>query len=643
MASAPTLDLITLGRASVDLYGQQIGGRLEDMASFAKSVGGSPTNIAIGAARLGLNCGLITRVGQEQFGSFIREQLEREGVDTRGVVTDPQRLTALAILGVRSDSEFPLLFYRDNCADMALCEEDIDPAFIASAQALQISGTHLAAPGVRGATLKAVAAAKAAGRKVVFDVDYRPNLWGLGGHDSGAERYRESSEVTAVLQSVVVDCDLIVGTEEEIHIAGGSRDTATALRSLRKATGALLVLKRGPMGCLVFDGSIPADLEAGIQGPGFPVEVYNVLGAGDAFMAGFLRGWLRGEPLTTCCTWANACGAFAVSRLLCSPESPTWAELEHFLAQGSSQRALRFDAELNHLHWATTRRGDWPELLAFAIDHRAQLEDLAADCAAPPSRIADFKRLAVRAAGRVAKGAAGFGMLLDGTHGRSALFEALGEGFWLGRPVEVPGSRPLRFETGDLGSALMEWPLAHCVKCLVFYHPADEPVLKQAQEAQLLLLYQACRRLGRELMIEVIAGKHGTLGNNTLADVLARFYEIGLKPDWWKLEPQPNGEAWAAIDRAIASGDPYCRGVVLLGLDAPEEQLIADFATASKSASVRGFAIGRTIFGETARRWLKGEIDDEGAIAAMAGRFEKLVHHWRALRNPGLRARQGSC
>jgi len=163
MTGAPSLDVITLGRASVDLYGQQIGGRLEDMASFAKSVGGSPTNIAIGGARLGLNTGLISRVGKEQFGNFILEQLAREGVDTRGVRVDPERLTALAIVGVESDSDFPLLFYRDNCADMALCKADIDPDYIASATALQISGTHLTREGVRAASLKAFSAAKSAG------------------------------------------------------------------------------------------------------------------------------------------------------------------------------------------------------------------------------------------------------------------------------------------------------------------------------------------------------------------------------------------------------------------------------------------------------------------------------------------------
>ncbi|HEY9548548.1 MAG TPA: PfkB family carbohydrate kinase, partial [Kiloniellaceae bacterium] len=525
-------------------------------------------------------------------------------------------------------------------ADMALSEADIDPAYVGSAAALQITGTHLTREGVRAASLKAVAAARAAGRKVAFDIDYRPNLWGLGGHDSGAERYRESAAVTAVLQAVVPDCDLIVGTEEEIHIAGGSRDTREALCRLRAASDAVLVLKRGPMGCIVFDGAIPDDLEQGIKGPGFPVEVYNVLGAGDAFMAGFLRGWLRGEPLETCCTWANACGAFAVSRLLCSPESPTWPELQHFLAEGSVQKALRHDATLNHLHWATTRPGDWPELLAFAIDHRIQFEQLAARCDAPLERIGAFKRLAVEAAARVAGGRPGFGMLLDGTYGRQALFEALDHGFWIGRPVEVPASRPLAFECGDLGSALVEWPLAHTVKCLVFYHPDDDDALKRRQEGQLLLLYQACRRLGRELMIEIIAGKHGSLGDDAVARVLATFYRLGIKPDWWKLEPQPGAAAWQAIDRVIAEHDPLCRGVVLLGLEAPEAQLAADFAAAQSSTWVRGFAIGRTIFAEAAESWLGGRIGDREAVDEMAGRFGGLVAHWTAARGNGSLLRQ---
>lgn len=138
-----TLDIITIGRAGVDLYGSQIGGRLEDMGSFEKYIGGSPTNIAAGTARLGLKSGLISRVGDEHMGRFIREELVREGVDVRGVTTDPKRLTALVILGIRDEEQFPLVFYRENCADMALCEDDIDEVLIADTRSVVATGTHL--------------------------------------------------------------------------------------------------------------------------------------------------------------------------------------------------------------------------------------------------------------------------------------------------------------------------------------------------------------------------------------------------------------------------------------------------------------------------------------------------------------------
>ena len=135
------LDLITIGRSCIDLYGEQVGGRLEDIMSFAKYIGGSPTNTAVGASRLGLRSGLLTRVGADHFGRFIREQLEREGVSTQGVLEDTGRLTALVFLGIRDPDTFPLIFYREDCADMALQTTDVDPAFIASAGARMRTST----------------------------------------------------------------------------------------------------------------------------------------------------------------------------------------------------------------------------------------------------------------------------------------------------------------------------------------------------------------------------------------------------------------------------------------------------------------------------------------------------------------------
>ena len=624
------LDVVTIGRSSVDLYGQQVGGRLEDMATFSKAVGGCPTNIAIGTARLGLRSAVITRVGDEHMGRFIREQLAREGVEVAGVHTDPARLTALVVLGVRDEHSFPLIFYRADCADAALDESDIDESLVARAGAVLVTGTHFARPAAAAAQHRAIEIGRRRGARIVFDVDYRPNLWGLAGHGAGESRYVASRKVTELLAPVLPSCDLIVGTEEELHIAGGSEDTVAAIRAIRAVSAATIVCKRGPMGCVVFPADIPDSLDDGVRGPGFPVEVYNVLGAGDAFMSGFLRGWLRDEPIETCATWANACGAFAVSRLLCSPESPTWTELQYFLAHGSRHRALRRDVDINHVHWATTRRAAPETIMALAIDHRAQMEAMEG---ATPERIAAFKVLAVEAAALVAEGRPGFGMLLDGTYGREALFRAASHDLWIARPVEKPGSRPLDFDVTDsLGAHLVEWPVTHVAKCLCFYHPNDPEDLRARQERELLRLFDATRTVGRELLLEVICGKHGAVDDSTVALVVSRVYELGIKPDWWKLEPQANSRAWRNIGDAIRAGDPFCRGIVLLGLDAPAEELSRAFAVASDEGLVRGFAVGRTIFSEPAAGWLAGKIGDAEAVETMAQRFGGLVDAWTMAR-----------
>ncbi|MCB1377954.1 MAG: 5-dehydro-2-deoxygluconokinase [Alphaproteobacteria bacterium] len=623
------LDVITVGRCSVDLYGQQIGSRLEDVSSFAKSVGGCPSNIAIGTARLGLKSGLITRVGDEQMGRYVKEQMVREGVALEGIVTDPARLTSLVLLSVENDKTFPLIFYRDNCADSALNEDDVQESFIARAASVLVTGTHFATPNTDAAQRKAMRLAKAHGAKVIFDIDYRPNLWGLAGLGAGEERYIKSDKVSEHLKTILPDCDLIVGTEEEVHIAAGSEDTLKALRTIRSLSSAVIVLKRGPMGCVVYPGAIPDSLEKGIVGTGFPIEVYNVLGAGDSFMSGFLRGWLRGEDYATCATWANACGAFAVSRLLCSPEIPTWEELQFFLRHGSPHKALRKDEAINHVHWATTRRAQPDTLLALAIDHRKQLEDMADTAGAPRERLNAFKRLAIAAIARVSAGKPGFGTLLDDVYGREAMFDAAKLGLWVGRPLERPGSRPLRFEfTQDVGARLAEWPVTHTIKCLSFYHPDDPAELKAEQSQKLRTLYEAARKVGRELLIEIICGKHGSIDDTTVARAMAEHYALGIKPDWWKLEPQASSMAWDAIGAVIRENDPWCRGVVLLGLDAPEEQLAKGFEVAADRQAVKGFAVGRTIFSAAAQDWLAGRMSDAAAIDDMAGRFGNLVDLW---------------
>jgi 5-dehydro-2-deoxygluconokinase len=628
------LDLIAIGRSSVDLYGEQIGGHLENMGSFAKYVGGSPTNTAVAAARLGLRTGLLTRVGADHMGRFIREQLVREGVDVRGVLADSQRLTALVILGIRDRETFPLIFYRENCADMALCERDLDDTWLTSARAVLINGTHLSTPGVFAASVGAAKRVKAAGGRVVFDVDYRPVLWGLAARDLGENRFVEHEGVTQRLQTVLPLCDLIVGTEEEIRILGGSPDTVAALKNIRARTSAAIVCKRGAHGCVVFPGRVPDNLEEGVVAPGFGVEVYNVLGAGDAFMGGYLRGWLRGEPIEQCCRLGNACGAIVVSRHGCAPAMPTWPELELFIAARNRKFRLREDSELEHVHWATASRAPtYEELIVLAIDHRRRFEELAAEVGADRERISRFNMLGLRAVDSVAQGDARFGVLFDGLYGFEALARAADHPYWVGRSIELPRSRPLEFESSaDVATEINTWPLNHVVKCLVYYHPDDEADLRERQDRQLKRLFDACRKTRHELLLEVILPARMPVDAHTIPRAISTIYAIGVRPDWWKLEPSASPATWENIESAIARGDPYCRGVMLLGSSAPQGELAGLFVAAAPFKVVKGFAAGGTILDEVARDWFCGATGDDAAVNGMAERLAALVSAWRHAR-----------
>ena len=628
--TAPAFELACMGRAAVDLYGEQVGAPLEDTATFARYLGGSPANTAVGASRLGLRVAMITRVGDEQNGRFVRATLEREGVDVSQVSTDPRRLTALVFLAIRARNEFPHIFYRDNCADMALAEGHLDAAFLTRCGALLVSGTHLSAEAPRAACHRAAHDVKAGGGKVILDIDYRPVLWGLASPGEGADRATPSSEASRRIAALLPLCDLVVGTEEEFGVAGGSADVLAALRQVRALTSALLVLKRGERGAVAFEGAIPPSLDAGVQMPGFPVEVFNVLGAGDAFMAGFLRGWLRGESLEQCGRYANACGALVVSRHGCAPAMPSARELHYFLDRGARTPRVREDRVIERLHRATTRRAVATPLHILAFDHRAQLESLADAHGADRSRIAAFKALVAEAFLRVSEGRRGTGALLDDRYGEALLPRLTARGFWIARPVEEPGAIPLAFEADDVGLALRTWPSEHVAKCLVAFHPDDPKDLQATQVARMRSLAQACAETGHELLLEIIPPARGPADPMIVSRALEAIYAAGIAPDWWKLPPQVQPVAWRFIGEAIERNDPLCRGVLVLGMEAGAEQLRASFAAAAQSPWVKGFAVGRSIFAPAAEAWFRQEWGDARAVDDIAARYEEVIGIWES-------------
>lgn len=327
-------DLLTMGRSSIDLYSNDVGAPFPEITSFAAYVGGSPTNIAVGARRLGLKTALLTAVGEDPVGDFILHFLRKEGVATDYIPRKPGRRSSAVVLGVEPPDRFPLVFYRDNCADVELTVDDVIAAPVTECRAFEFTGTNLSREPSRSATLFAAERARAASVPVVFDVDFRPDQW----HDPRAFGVAVRSALRLV--------DVVLGTQDEIkaavladpaqlalthsqvsdtRVAGDLDDAVAAILALGPR---VLVEKRGQDGARIHRGDGTRQ-----DVPGFPVEVYNILGAGDAFAAGFLYGYVNGWDLYRAARLGNACGAIVVTRHGCANFTPHYDEAMAFAEQ----------------------------------------------------------------------------------------------------------------------------------------------------------------------------------------------------------------------------------------------------------------------------------------------------------------------
>jgi 5-dehydro-2-deoxygluconokinase len=329
-----TYDLITYGRSSIDLYSADIGAPFPDITAFNAYVGGSPLNIAVGARRLGLRSALITGVGEDQVGDFLLKFLLKEGVETRFIPRKPGARTSAVILGIEPPDRFPLVYYRDNCADSKVNIDDVMAAGIGACRLFEISATALNVEPSRSAGFFAAEEAARHNVPVLIDLDFRADQW----HDARA------FGITA--RAFLRGCRFALGTEEEIlatmltdpamirirhqqisapEIRG---DVDAAIRGIMALGLEALVVKRGAKGSSVFLNSGEV-----IDVPGFPVEVVNVLGAGDAFASGFIYGYLKGWDWYKCCRMGNACGAILVTKPGCSNFNPTLEEALAFISE----------------------------------------------------------------------------------------------------------------------------------------------------------------------------------------------------------------------------------------------------------------------------------------------------------------------
>ena len=327
-------DILLMGRSSIDLYANDVGAPFPEIKSFAAYVGGCPTNISVGTRRLGLRSVLLTAVGEDPVGDFVLHFLGQEGVVHNFIPRKKGRRTSAVILGIEPPDKFPLVYYRDNCADIELTIEDVLAAPIAESRMLLISGTGLSREPSRSATIFAAERARASGTKVALDLDFRPDQW----HDARA--------FGVTIRSLLRLTDLVLGTADEVKASGlrddvsvtvehsqvsGAQvggDVLKAVETILTAGPEALVLKRGGDGTTVYlsDGEK-------IEAATFPVEVHNVLGAGDAFASGFLYGYLKGWDWHRSARMGNACGAIVVTRHGCANFMPYENEALSFIEE----------------------------------------------------------------------------------------------------------------------------------------------------------------------------------------------------------------------------------------------------------------------------------------------------------------------
>jgi 5-dehydro-2-deoxygluconokinase len=317
---AEAFDVLTMGRIGVDLYPLQVGVSLREVQSFGKYLGGSPTNVAVAAARYGRRSAVITRTGQDPFGEYLHDALRSFGVDDRYVTAVPGLPTPVTFCEIFPPDNFPLYFYRfPKAPDLEIAPEELDLDAIRSARVFWVTVTGLCQEPSRSATLRALEARAKAGI-TILDLDYRPTFW------------PSREEARPWVQQALDHVTVAVGNLDECDTAVGEREPRAAARALRDRGVEVAVVKLGPKGVLASDGQTVVEV------PPVPVEVVNGLGAGDAFGGALCHGLLAGWELERLMRFGNAAGALVASRLACADAMPEAAEVEVLLEEAVNAR-----------------------------------------------------------------------------------------------------------------------------------------------------------------------------------------------------------------------------------------------------------------------------------------------------------------
>ena len=639
-ASGRTLDVVCLGRFGVDFYAQQIGARLEDVTSFAKYLGGSSANTAFGCARLGLQRRSDLARRRRRDGALPGRDDRARRLRRRATSASIPRASPRAVvLGIKDKDTFPLIFLRENCADMAIADDD-DRGGVHRAKPRAADHRH-ALLDRRTSTASAIARSTARAATTCARCSTSttgPVLWGLTKRGDGETRFialgrrhrAPAADPAAVRPRDRHDRG--VQHRRRQHRHHGSRS-----RAVRAATRATLVVKRGPMGCAVIDGAIPALARRRVQRQGRrgrgaerARRRRRVLGRASC------RAGCAARTTTRCARYANACGALVVSRHGCAPAMPTRVELDYFIANAERIPRPDQDATLTRLHRVTAPRTPRDELFVFAFDHRNQFFELAQQRGRRRgARLPTLKQLLVDAVAETERRArlrGRVGILCDDRYGQDALNAATGRGWWIGRPVELPGSNPLRVRPraldrhdADRAGRPSTSSSASCSSI-----PTTTIDIRLEQEAQMRALYDAVQASGHELLLEIIPPQVAA----ARAGHRAARAEAPLQPRHLSRVVEARADGRGAVARARRA-DRRARSVLPRRRAARPQRAASKrsrraSATRAASASCRGFAVGRTIFHEPARAVARRRRSTTRARSARArANFEALIDAWR--------------
>lgn len=608
-------DLLCLGRLGVDLYGEQDGTPLAAIQTFVKYVGGSAANVCVGVARLGLATAMCSRVGDEGLGQFVLDTLFHEGIDTTLVQRDPLHPTGVVALALYKRESFPRIFFYTDSADISFEQEKLDWDIVDRSDAVLLTGSYLINDSLLACSQAVASSVRERGGRVVLDADYRPVLWGLVPVGNGNDMETGSPQATKIYQQILPLCDLVVGTEEEIAIAGGSTDIDVALRKIRGLTDAAIVLKRGAKGASVYQGPIPSNLDEGIGAPGYSVDVLNNTGAGDAFLSGFLSRWLRNRPFRECVQSGNASGAIVVTRNGCTPAMPFADEQARFMSQGGIRRPDD-DEEMERLHRIGSRRPTVPWRLLLSLkdlDLRALIERSGGSA----SRIDELRQLLCDAIFQISDDGHAVGIQFDSSVDREILEEAAGREIFIARSIDPDREQPPSHDYDDLSIQLRTWHGDIIPTASAYIRHDQSKGEAEHQWRRLARLGQTCRMMEREMLIDLCPEDETRLTGPALAQQLIEGYQAGVRPDYWILPELTYPERWPAIAKLIFEKDSSCRGYFVRSRLGETGIHHEELAKALNNAACRGVVQLDACDPSVLNAWLLGSLNNPEFVDAI--------------------------